>query len=91
MRVRKDPRGSGDARITKVPQYKAVISSTVIELHQWDHEAGKISASGGSSLAIDHCPPVENVACLVNGFLVHVVVSHRHLHVTVAHQISKRW
>jgi hypothetical protein len=50
-----------------------------------------ISASGGSSLAIDHCSPVENVACFVNGFLVHVVVSHRHLHVTVAHQISKRW
>ena len=43
-----------------------------------------ISASRGSSLAIDHCPPVENVASLVNGFLIHVVVSHRHLHVTVA-------
>jgi hypothetical protein len=42
-------------------------------------------------LSIDDCPPIENVACLVNGFLVHVVVSHRHLHVTVAHQISKRW
>jgi hypothetical protein len=36
------------------------------------------------SLAIDHRPPVENVASLVNGFLIHVVVSHRHLHVTVA-------
>jgi hypothetical protein len=43
-----------------------------------------ISASRGSSLAIDYCPPVENVASLVNGFLIHVVVSHRHLHVTVA-------
>ena len=43
-----------------------------------------ISASRGSSLAVDHCPPVENVASLVNGFLIHVVVSHRHLHVTVA-------
>ena len=41
-------------------------------------------ALGNYSLAIDHCPPVENVASLVNGFLVHVVVSHRHLHVTVA-------
>jgi hypothetical protein len=50
-----------------------------------------ISAPRGSSLGIDHSPPVENVASLVNGFLVHVVVSHRHLHVTVAHQISKRW
>jgi hypothetical protein len=35
-------------------------------------------------LGIDHSPPVENVASLVNGFLIHVVVSHRHLHVTVA-------
>lgn len=39
---------------------------------------------GNYSLAIDHSPPVENVASLVNGFLIHVVVSHRHLHVTVA-------
>ena len=43
-----------------------------------------ISASRGPSLAIDQCPPVENVASFVNGFLIHVVVSHRHLHVTVA-------
>jgi len=50
-----------------------------------------ISASRGSSLTIDHCPPVENVASLVNGFLIHVVVSHRHLRVTVAQQISESW
>jgi hypothetical protein len=49
-----------------------------------------ISSSGESFLAIDHCPPVENIACFVNGLLIHVVVSHCHLHVTVAHQISKR-
>jgi hypothetical protein len=36
------------------------------------------------ALAIDDRPPVENLASLVNGFLIHVVVSHRHLHVTVA-------
>jgi hypothetical protein len=30
-------------------------------------------------LAIDHSAPVENVASLVNGFLIHVVVSHRRL------------
>jgi len=51
----------------------------------------KPCALGNYSLAIDHCPPVENLASLVNGFLIHVVVSHRHLHVTVAQQISKRW
>ena len=34
-------------------------------------------------LGIDQCSPVENVASLVNGFLIHVVISHRHLHVTV--------
>ena len=43
-----------------------------------------IGASRGSSLAIDHSPPVENVTSLVKGFFIHVVVSHRHLHVTVA-------
>jgi hypothetical protein len=44
----------------------------------------KPCALGNYSLAIDHSPPVENLASLVNGFLIHVVVSHRHLHVTVA-------
>jgi len=32
-----------------------------------------ISSSAGSFLAIDHCPPVENIACFVNGLLVHIV------------------
>jgi hypothetical protein len=36
--MRKDPRGSGYARITKVLQYKAVITSKSYELNQWDHE-----------------------------------------------------
>jgi len=79
-----DPRGSGDARISKVLQYKALITgdsdtsctSGIIRL--------LISASRGSSLGIDHGPPVENVARLVNGLLIHVVVSHRHLHGPVA-------
>ena len=48
------------------------------------HDFSKQAYSGGSALAMDQRPPVENVASLVNGLLIHVVVSHRHLHVTVA-------
>ena len=41
-------------------------------------------------LSMDGCSPVENVASLVDGLLIQVVVSHRGLNLTVAHQVSKR-
>lgn len=60
--------------------------STLTKISSIEAKEGAVQACalGNYSLAIDYRPLIENVASLVNGLLIHVVVSHRHLHVTVA-------